>query len=734
MPKDVQKDLLVKFDKLTSHRERIDFILDNKQFTAVFDMLLKEVNSGQSGKKSAELAKQVREEGNKFFRDKLYQEALEKYSQAIELAPGQETEELALGYANRSAAFFHLNQITDCLKDIDEALRLNYPLERCYIIFGRRILCLKAINRPLEAKTEAVSVLSLIETKIADEKSKDLMTKYINQSLEKKVNLISEPSKSKRQLKLELNRRNESLPSMSSSLKVNSSKGKGRFVLASEHIDASSVLFQERAFASWLKPQLHSEFCYNCFQNIRNQHFISCKNCSMARYCSKQCQDESWTKYHSAECHAMAGLQILSVGHLALRMILVTGVQKAIEQASKSSDSIQPGAYKDVLGLVENASKYAPDKLCSLAAGSVFTALLVKDSIDKLVPTPAEKHELFLNFCGLILKHVLQVNCNSVGVQFDDTETEVGHQTLGSAVRVIGMAVYPTVSLLNHSCDKKVYVLFNKNTISVKASNGFRAGDEVTLCYGPYCRKMSVKDRKDALATSYFFNCDCTACTQKIENIGAAFSCPHCKIGPLVANYSDGSNYCVNCTKSAPSLGMYLQKLDEIKQMLPDIWRFVEKGQLLEAEGRLQNILLNYGQFFYSKSDLIAEVKEKLAYIFEEQKQLKAAMKCWLDCFYSTRELDGEDTYEALFYLLKITSALIEEADTFLDRRDKVRSNLDKARKYFSRAMSISKKLEGKECRVLEARSDLLEQMPEPTTVAKDLATLERYCQMFDKC
>ena len=147
----------------------------------------------------------------------------------------------------------------------------------------------------------------------------------------------------------------------------------------------------------------------------------------------------------------------------------------------------------------------------------------------------------------------------------------------------------------------------------------------------------------------------------------------------------------------------------------------------------MTNLLDINGRFFYEKCDLILEIKEKLGYCLEQQKKLIPAAKCWLDCFYGQIELDGhDDTYEALFYILKISQSLIEEADSALDRVEKVKSNLDKAKKYFSRAMSISKKLQGKECRVLEARSDLLEQMPEPTVVAKDIHTLENYVQMAD--
>ena len=136
--------------------------------------------------KSTEIAHQKRIEGNKAFQLKDYSKAVQLYSSAILRAPfvndnnGQprshslfdyfyfhfylyfsiltvlaigglkEPEpELAMAFANRSAALLHLGDHERALVDIEEALALgNYPTDLRYKLEERRAKCLLALGRP----------------------------------------------------------------------------------------------------------------------------------------------------------------------------------------------------------------------------------------------------------------------------------------------------------------------------------------------------------------------------------------------------------------------------------------------------------------------------------------------------------------------------------------------------------------------------------------------------------
>lgn len=73
------------------------------------------------------LAPQVeaKNEGNLFFKDKKYREAIDCYTKAMNLCPAKNTEELSTFYQNRAAANEMLDNMSDVIADCTSALNLN---------------------------------------------------------------------------------------------------------------------------------------------------------------------------------------------------------------------------------------------------------------------------------------------------------------------------------------------------------------------------------------------------------------------------------------------------------------------------------------------------------------------------------------------------------------------------------------------------------------------------------
>ena len=80
-------------------------------------------------------------------------------------------EELALGYANRSAVLFQMREYDLCIRDITRAFDHSYPNNLMYKLFERKSRCLKALKdfpRALEAMKSAemwMKYSTLSETK-----------------------------------------------------------------------------------------------------------------------------------------------------------------------------------------------------------------------------------------------------------------------------------------------------------------------------------------------------------------------------------------------------------------------------------------------------------------------------------------------------------------------------------------------------------------------------------------
>jgi len=77
----------------------------------------------------------------------------------------------------------------------------------------------------------------------------------------------------------------------------------------------------------------------------------------------------------------------------------------------------------------------------------------------------------------------------------------------------VGLALYPTVSLLNHACDPVLELIFHGDRCVVRAIQNARAGRELFIDYGQVYYLVVRADRHAALRRQYHFDCACVACS-----------------------------------------------------------------------------------------------------------------------------------------------------------------------------------------------------------------------------
>ncbi len=118
---------------------------------------------------------------------------------------------------------------------------------------------------------------------------------------------------------------------------------------------------------------------------------------------------------------------------------------------------------------------------------------------------------------GLILRHLLQLICNSHAItQLHESDSASSVVELSEQVRY-ATAIYPRVSLLNHSCEPNILTSFQADSrvMVVKSSRQIPAASEISNCYGPHHLRMGVSDRRRALRDQYHFECTCAACLRQ---------------------------------------------------------------------------------------------------------------------------------------------------------------------------------------------------------------------------
>ncbi|KAF0873841.1 SMYD3 methyltransferase, partial [Crocuta crocuta] len=74
----------------------------------------------------------------------------------------------------------------------------------------------------------------------------------------------------------------------------------------------------------------------------------------------------------------------------------------------------------------------------------------------------------------------------------------------------VGVGLYPSMSLLNHSCDPNCSIVFNGPHLLLRAVRDIEAGEEVSE--PPSQRLACAHERRKQLRDQYCFECDCIRC------------------------------------------------------------------------------------------------------------------------------------------------------------------------------------------------------------------------------
>ncbi|XP_030010007.1 protein-lysine N-methyltransferase SMYD4 [Sphaeramia orbicularis] len=519
--------------------------------------------------KDAEQAAKNREMGNSSFKTREYTAAALHYSQGICFAP-QSSEQLSLCYANRSAALYHLQHYQGSLDDIDRALKNGYPSHLLHKLENRRAQCLHHLSVNQKAKEDPHNSPSVIlkdpdkaQTQTGEPLSFGICPGAVVESnLNKGRHLVAKDRIAAGEVIL--NDRPYSCVLLPGRQEV---KGKG--VKAGT---GRSVLFGTE-----------HRHCHRCL--TETLCLVPCDECSYSRYCSTVCLKEAWEEHHRFECPLGADLKVMGVmAQLALRVTLKAGlknVQMAREKiknmnaktkqsclnsdCSKSKNdchtnetdptvSYYGDSYLSVFHLMHHLSHHSPSLrfLCAVTVATIYLKL------SRAGPPPAlwdlsgpsgatnqspdrpEEEGRISNWSpehwllgSAVLRHMLQLRCNAQAIILLQDTGAANSQVLSSQEICVATAIFPTLSLLNHSCCPNTSLAFRTGvgadlpefsdsishgvTVTVRAAKVITAGQEILHCYGPHSSQMVIQERRRLLQEQYNFLCQCEACTSQLQ-------------------------------------------------------------------------------------------------------------------------------------------------------------------------------------------------------------------------
>nr|XP_006006154.2 PREDICTED: SET and MYND domain-containing protein 4 [Latimeria chalumnae] len=188
----------------------------------------------------------------------------------------------------------------------------------------------------------------------------------------------------------------------------------------------------------------------------------------------------------------------------------------------------------------------------------------------------------------------------------------------GSEQIRVATAIFPVVSLLNHSCDPNTSISFRGRTAVVRASRLIRKGEEALHCYGPHKSWMVAIERQRALKEQYFFECHCRACTKELRSevkdkaTGLdAFVCSQC-FSPL---QEEGES--CRCRNSScgylVSWSRLQARLQKIRARIRDAVEQIEKDRPEQALEQLVSCQRSAGRFLSPTHRVRGEIEDAVA-------------------------------------------------------------------------------------------------------------------------
>ena len=141
-------DMSTEFSKLKTDLERI-------QFVSKLPELKNKILLESKITKDEEKANKYKEFGNSAYKSGKVRSSVEHYTNFIRYSPDSVR---SVGFANRSASFYHLGKYAAAIRDIDRAIQQGYPVSLRWKIILRKAKCYKSMGESKKAKEDNIRV------------------------------------------------------------------------------------------------------------------------------------------------------------------------------------------------------------------------------------------------------------------------------------------------------------------------------------------------------------------------------------------------------------------------------------------------------------------------------------------------------------------------------------------------------------------------------------------------
>ncbi|KAM6165750.1 histone-lysine N-methyltransferase SMYD3 isoform 2-T2 [Erethizon dorsatum] len=257
---------------------------------------------------------------------------------------------------------------------------------------------------------------------------------------------------------------------------VTADKGNGLRAVAP--LRPGELLFRSDPLAYTVCKGSRGVVCDHCL--LGKEKLMRCSQCRVAKYCSAKCQKKAWQD-HKRECKCLKSCKpryppdsVRLLGRVVIKLMEAT-----------PSESEKLYSFYD---LESNINKLTEDKKEGLRQLAMTFQHFMREEIQDASQLPPS-FDIFEAFAKVI--------CNSFTI-------------CNAEMQEVGVGLYPSMSLLNHSCDPNCSIVFNGPHLLLRAVRDIEVGEELTICYLDML--MTSEERRKQLRDQYCFECDCFRC------------------------------------------------------------------------------------------------------------------------------------------------------------------------------------------------------------------------------
>lgn len=426
--------------------------------------------------------------GNKEFAKQTnagYLAALKYYNKSICYAEN-DSEELGLGFANRSAVYFELGLYDDCMKNIQLA-KQSAPSHVMDKLNNREKEC-------LQQEVSAKNTLPIVSPE------------------------LSFPA-------------NHQIPFIVNCLELQRNEQYGRHIITKRNLKPGDVVAIEKSFCSILNPKFNYVRCENCLKE-NNYNLLPCTQCVSVMFCT-ECRDEAYEKFHKIECPIIDLMAkfLCKSSRITFRTVVraitsfnsIDELVTFIEETKGQDLTIFDYNYKEK----SSHNLYAPVHFSTenFDADKEFATCMLVSLISRPLLKLTELKDKFNTVEAVTVLKGLIYRCITRGPSVCSYAAYLD----GSLFDAYAEGIYPFRNLLNHSCVPNVMITSSNNKLVYTVSRPINADEQLfdhyEYIYFPpeadeffhnllfFCRisfrSHSLIERQQLLK---HFHCQCKAC------------------------------------------------------------------------------------------------------------------------------------------------------------------------------------------------------------------------------